>query len=109
MVVYFSNLNRRNVNSLPQTSHRFRKRHEDKLSSFHKKKEEVVEVTPPSPPDLSSFPPLPGRPVASSEVGKENGDEQVFTPMADIVKGVKDPKVSLLPFPSSSYVYLLLY
>ncbi|XP_071823275.1 la-related protein 4-like isoform X1 [Apostichopus japonicus] len=93
--------NRRNVNSLPQTSHRFRKRHEDKLSSFHKKKEEVVEVTPPSPPDLSSFPPLPGRPVASSEVGKENGDEQVFTPMADIVKGVKDPKRPPVKAPES--------
>lgn len=67
-------------------------RDEERFSSANKRKEEVVETNPPSPPDLSSFPPLPGQAVASSEVNKEDSEEPTFTPMADIVKGVKDPK-----------------
>ena len=53
---------------------------------------------PPSPPiDLASFPPLPGRPVelVNGEPEKETNNNEMFMPMADIVKGVKDPKVCI--------------
>ncbi len=54
----------------------------------------------PSPQiDLASFPPLPGRTITDGE-GSEKKEEEtnnndLVTPMADIVKGVKDPKVAV--------------
>ncbi|XP_022101651.1 la-related protein 4-like isoform X2 [Acanthaster planci] len=51
----------------------------------------------PSPQiDLASFPPLPGRTMIESEGSdkkeEETNNNDLVTPMADIVKGVKDPK-----------------
>ncbi|XP_071791296.1 uncharacterized protein [Asterias amurensis] len=51
----------------------------------------------PSPQiDLASFPPLPGRTITDGEGGEKKEEEtnnnDLVTPMADIVKGVKDPK-----------------
>ena len=54
----------------------------------------------PSPPiDLASFPPLPGSSnveMVNGEKEKETNNNEMFMPMSDIVKGVKDPKVSLV-------------
>ncbi|XP_030829967.1 la-related protein 4 isoform X1 [Strongylocentrotus purpuratus] len=64
-------------------------------------KEKEATKTPSSPKiDLASFPPLPGRPSKEdgSEEGKKDegsGSKDVapsMTPMADVVKGLKEPK-----------------
>ena len=67
-------------------------------------KEKEAIKTPSSPKiDLASFPPLPGRP--SKEDGSEEGKKDEgsgtkdivpsMTPMADVVKGLKEPKVCM--------------
>lgn len=67
-------------------------------------KEKEATKTPSSPKiDLASFPPLPGRP--SKEDGSEeskkdegSGSKDIvpsMTPMADVVKGLKEPKVCI--------------
>ncbi|XP_072180743.1 LOW QUALITY PROTEIN: uncharacterized protein [Diadema setosum] len=62
-------------------------------------KEKEASKTPSSPKiDLASFPPLPGRPP-KDEGGEEGKDDAAgskdalsMTPMADVVKGLKEPK-----------------
>ena len=63
--------------------------------------------------DLASFPPLPGRTVSEGDAGdkkeEETNNNDLITPMADIVKGVKDPKVRprsscLHRWPSNQYL-----